>query len=358
MTDTKPWIIDGDGHVREPVDMFEKYLDPTYERYGRLLTDNYPDRTKTFADAKPSGYTQLERLPGGEDPALRLADMDTDGIERAFLYPTTGLFIQGITERAPALALARAVNDWMADYCAHDPARLHGVGVIPVVDGEDALDEAQRCIEQLGMKGVYRRPEASGVLTVHDPAFEPLWEYLEASNVPIGIHSAYNPLVPQPYFTERFAGNYIAGHAASFVVEAMNALTSFVFYGILERHPRLRVGLVECGAVWAMAYCHRMDEHVESWPLTASSLALKPSEYFRRQVWVSVEEVEPGLAAMLELYPDNVVFESDYPHPDATFPGSTRSLVETDQLTPEQVRAVLRDSALKLYGVDTPAVVT
>jgi predicted TIM-barrel fold metal-dependent hydrolase len=98
-----------------------------------------------------------------------------------------------------------------------------------------------------------------------------------------------------------------------------------------------------------------MDEHVESWPLTASSLSLKPSEYFRRQVWVSVEDAEPGLAAMLDLYPENVVFESDYPHPDATFPGSTRSLLETDQLSRDQVRAVLRDNALKLYGVHNHA---
>ena len=347
MTDeTRLWIIDGDGHVREPDDLFEHYLDPEFKAFGERLMVQHAERSLAWADQKQSGYVQLPHLPGGHDPALRLADMDSEGIGRAFLYPTTGLFIQGVLNADPHwLSPGRSMTGWPTTVPT-TRERLTGIGVIPVVDGDDALVEAQRCVEELGFQGVYRRPEATDVLKVHDPAFEPLWDYLEASNVPIGIHSAYNPLVGQPYFTERFCGNYIAGHAASFVVEGMTALTSFVFCGILERHPRLRVALVECGAVWAMAYCHRMDEHVESWPLSCE-LSMKPSEYFRRQVWVSVEDAEPGLAAMLELYPDNVIFDSDYPHPDATFPGATRSLLETDTLRPEQIRAVLRDNSLK-----------
>jgi predicted TIM-barrel fold metal-dependent hydrolase len=351
-----PWVIDGDGHVYEPYEMFDRYLPAEFVAYGRELHRRFDTDDAFGLRRHAAEYRYLqpanERIQGGLDPAARLRDMDADLIERAFIYPTLGLIIQGVTERRPAIALARAVNDWMADYCRHAPQRLIGIGVLPVVDAGAALDEAKRCIDELGFGGVYRRPEAYDVPAVHDPSFEPLWEYLEARDVPIGIHSGYSSLVPQPFFNTRFEGNYLAGHAASFVTEAMNALTSFVFYGILERHPRLRVGLVECGAVWAMGYCHRLDEHMKSWPTTHATLTMKPSEYFRRQVFVSVEEYEPGLAAMLDLYPHNVVFESDYPHPDGTFPGATADLLECGELSEHQKRAVLRDNSLRLYGLD------
>jgi predicted TIM-barrel fold metal-dependent hydrolase len=346
---TRPWVIDGDGHVREPFEMFDTYLPPEFVGYGRELYR----RWQTDNEFDLPGYRKdPHAIKGGSDPAARLVDMDTDLIERAVLYPTLGLLIQGIQERKPAVAMARAVNDWMADYCSHAPDRLLGVGVLPCVNADDALAEAQRCIDELGFAGVYRRPEATGdILTVHDPAFEPLWEFLQDRDVPIAIHSGYNSQARQPYFLERFGRNYIPGHCASFVVEAMNALSSFVFFGILDRYPDLRVGLVECGAVWAMAYCHRMDEHMKYWPASVP-LSLEPSELFRRQVYVSVEEYEPGLNAMMELYPDNVLFESDYPHPDCTFPGATEDLLEAEQLTDGQRRAILRDNSLRLYGLD------
>ena len=134
-------------------------------------------------------------------------------------------------------------------------------------------------------------------------SFDALWDYLEAVDTPIITHSGFNPFVPIPYFTDRFGDSTVACHAALFPVEAMMALNSFILYGVLDRHPRLRVGLVECGAVWALSYVHRLDEHVEHWPsllgvdvTPAGALSRKPSEYFGDQCFVSVEEVEPGLA--------------------------------------------------------------
>jgi predicted TIM-barrel fold metal-dependent hydrolase len=78
---------------------------------------------------------------------------------------------------------------------------------------------------------------------------------------------------------------------------------------------------------------------------------MKPSEYFRRQCFVSVEEVEPGLPTRVRDYPESVVFSSDYPHADGTFPGSTKDLLETTELDDDAVRRVLRDNALRLYGL-------
>jgi predicted TIM-barrel fold metal-dependent hydrolase len=338
------WVIDADGHVVEPVDIWERFL---------------PERFHPIAPRlEPRIDAMLHAIPGGTDPTARNADMDRDRIRLAFVFPSIGLGVQGVTDPEAGPALCRAVNAWMAEYCARTDGRTVAVGAIPSTSVDAALAETRHCIESLGFAAVFRRPELyPGVLPIHDRSFEPLWAYLEDVGAPIIVHSGYNPFVPLPYFTDRFPDSTIACHAALFPVEAMMALTSFILYGVLERHPRLRVGLVECGAVWAHGYVHRLDEHVETWPpllempvTPGVTLSRRPSEYFRDQCFVSVEDVEPGLRLLVDEFPDSVVFASDYPHPDAKFPGSTNALLGTDELTEAQLDAVCRRNALRLYG--------
>lgn len=346
--DNAAWIVDGDGHVMEPLDIWDRFLPARFHRLAPRFHDEW--RALLYA------------IPGGTEPGLRTGDMDLDGIERAFVYPSLGLGIQGVTEPDGAVALCRAINDWVAEYSRETNGRVIGVGAIPSTSGPAALSETRRCIEELGFRGVFRRPELyPGVLPIHDRSFDGLWEYLESADAPIITHSGFNPFVPIPYFTDRFAGSTVACHAALFPIEAMMALNSFILYGVLERHPRLRVGLVECGAVWALSYVHRLDEHVEKWPSLLGvdvtpdvTLSRTPSEYFGAQCFVSVEDVEPGLPAMLDAYPRSVIFASDYPHPDAKFPGSAADILGSADLTTDQVRDVCRSNALRLYGMAEP----
>ena len=286
-------------------------------------------------------------------PGPRLDDMAVDRIATAALYPTFGLMIQGVTEREPALALCRALNDWLAEYCACDPSRLIGVATLPMTDAGDALAEARRCVEQLGFRGVWRRPEHFGSLPrLQDDAYEPLWSYLEEADVPFAIHPGISGLVPYDEIQARYDDYFSPLHATHFVTQQLMNLTTFIAYGILERHPRLRVAFLETGAVWALSYLHRLDEHLELFGFDRGELTMKPSDYFRRQCFVSVEEVEPGLAAMVAEYPESVVFASDYPHADGTFPGSTKELLESTELDDITARKVLRDNARRLYGLD------
>jgi predicted TIM-barrel fold metal-dependent hydrolase len=244
------------------------------------------------------------------------------------------------------------VNDWLAAYCAHDPQRLVGVGTLPMTDPGDALAEARRCVEHLGFRGVWRRPERfPGVPALHDPGYERLWSYLAEADVPLAVHPGLNGVVPYEYFGDRFDADFAAMHAAHFPVEQMMNLTTLVAFGILERHPRLRVALLEAGAVWALSYVHRLDEHLEVFGFPNASLTMRPSDYFRRQCFVSVEEPEPGLAVMLEAFPGSVVFASDYPHADGTFPGATKELLDTPALDDAARRRVLRDNARRLYAL-------
>jgi predicted TIM-barrel fold metal-dependent hydrolase len=362
-------IIDADGHVVEPDETFTEHLDPRFASYApRVVSfdDHFRyvcgDRMGFRIYARPEtvgapGQTaQHTDSPvvarGAADPRGRVADLDVDGIDRTVLYPTYGLMIQGVVEREPAVALCRAVNDWLAEYCRHDTRRLVGAGTLPMTHPDDALAEARRCIEQLGFRGVWRRPERfTGIPPLHDPGYGALFSYLEDAGVPLAIHPGLNGVVPYDYFGDRFDRDFTTMHAAHFPVEQMMNLTTLLGFGILERHPRLRVALLECGAGWLPYYAHRLDEHLDVFGFPRAELSMPPSDYVRRQCVVSVEEAEPGLAAVLASFPDSVVFASDYPHADGIFPGATKDLLDTPELSERDKRRIFVDNAARLYGL-------
>ncbi len=361
-------IVDADGHVVEPESVFAEGLEarfrplaPRLVREGDRIWFESRGQASFSVRARPESLA-APRAPGGPsggaavargatDPAGRLLDMQIDSIREAVLYPTYGLMIQGVREPEAASALCRAVNDWLADYCRHDSARLHGVGVLPQSDPAAALAEARRCVERLGFRGVWRRPERiAGTPALHDPGYEELWGYLEEVGRPLALHPGLNGLVPCAELRHRFDDDYGAMHAAHFPMEQMLGLTELVCFGVLDRHPRLRVALLETGAAWALPYLHRLDEHLELFGFPERPKE-KPSDQFRRQCFVSVEDLEPGLAAMLDAYPGCVMFASDYPHGDGVFPGSTRELLETPHLDDVQRRRVLSDNARRCYAL-------
>jgi uncharacterized protein len=363
-------VIDADGHIVEPSSAFDEHLDrrfrdwaPRVISYGDHFRYVCGDRLGFRIFARPEtvgapGQTAIVTdspvvARGADDPAGRLLDLDVEGIDAAVLYPTYGLMIQGVVEREPAVALCRAINDWLAAYCAHDPSRLIGVGTLPMCHPDDALAEAERCVGDLGFKGVWRRPERiPGTAAIHDPAYDRLFSFLEEADAPIAVHPGLNGVVPFDDLGHRFDDDFTAMHALHFPAEQMANVTDFVAFGILERHPKLRVAFLECGAGWVPYYLHRLDEHLEVFGYPNAELTMKPSEYFRRQCFVSVEEVEPGLDQVLAAYPDSVVFASDYPHADGIFPGATKELVETDQLDDAARARILHDNAVRLYALE------
>ncbi len=361
-------IIDADGHVVEPDAVFEERLParfralaPRVVREGNRFHFRSGDIRSFSLQAKPESLSAPRQhgersgagqaRAGAHDPAGRLADMDLDAIAQAVIFPTYGLMIQQVTDPEASVALCRAINDWLADYCRHAPARLFGVGVLPQTSAALAFAEAKRCIEELGFRSVWRRPERiPGTAALHDPEYERLWSYLEETDRPLALHPGLNGLVPCAELRHRLADDYSAMHAVHFPMEQMLGLTELVAFGILDRHPRLRVAFLETGAVWALAHLHRLDEHLELFGFRDRPKE-KPSDQFRRQGFVSVEEVEPGLSAMLEAYPESVVFASDYPHGDGVFPGSTTELIETQTLNERQRAAVLTGNARRLYAL-------
>jgi predicted TIM-barrel fold metal-dependent hydrolase len=365
-------IIDADGHVMEPAGLWVSYIDPVFRvrapRVVRLddghtafFTDGYlsprPEcisRGVRDAFARTIQTHLADSLRDRFSPASQLRAMDLGGVDVSFLYPTLGLFAASIDGLEPAFAIAicRAYNTWLHEFCREAPDRLRPVAMlVGLHDPQAATGEAIR-VAALGFRGVFIRPNPVRGRTLADPAYTPLWEACERLGLTIGVHGGVGTHLPDAG-ADRFT-TFFACHAASHPVEQMLAMLALISGGVLERHPKLRVAFLEAGCGWLPYWLWRMDEH---WQKTRGiagepELPLAPSEYFRRQCWISFEPDEPYLPDIIHrIGEDRLLFASDYPHPDHVWPETVEAAVALP-LADSVKRKIFRDNPARLYGLD------
>jgi uncharacterized protein len=361
-------VIDGDGHVLEPRAAWAALPDghrPEIRTDDRGLDHVVIADTAVFTArlgqmglpgtdvGEVSGPVPLEAArPGAFDPAARLADMDHEGIDAVVLYPTIGLGFWGIPDPAAAVAVCRAYNDWLATFCAAAPGRLRGAALLPFQDVAAAVGELRRCREELGFVSAMVRPNPCLGRTIGDPANEPVWSAAEELGVPIAIHEGFQPAVP-PLGSDRQPTNVLILHAVSHTFEQMLACAALIGLGVLERHPGLRVAFLEAGGGWAPYWLERLDHQVGTYRRYAPDMKLTPGEYFARQCWVSFEIDEPTLPLLAPLLGvERIVWGSDYPHADSTFPGAVKALRGTIAALPDAAQdRILGGNASELYGI-------
>ncbi|OLC17849.1 MAG: hypothetical protein AUH29_00725 [Candidatus Rokubacteria bacterium 13_1_40CM_69_27] len=364
-------IIDADGHVMEPPGMWERYIGPEYRdraprvvrgpsgRSGFESGGRVSPRPECISLAMRGAFAARVREHLGEyleaeyNAESQIKAMDAGGIEIAFLYPTQGLYMASIDDLAPELAIAicRAYNDWMLDFCAAAPDRLRPVGMLVALhDPTLAAQEVERLAAR-GFKAVFVRPNPIRGRNLDDPAYEPFWAACERRGLAVGIHEGVGAYLPEAG-ADRFR-NFFACHAASHPMEQMLAMLALIGGGVLERHPQLRVAFLESGCGWLPYWLWRMDEHGQQTEGVAGEpqLSMKPSDYFRRQCWISCEPDEPYIPHVLDFIgEDRLLFASDYPHPDHKWPETLETMLALP--VPDSARRkILWDNPAALYGL-------
>lgn len=359
-------VIDSDGHVMEPDDLWDRYIDPQFygvrprtdprlrgsmEVLGHKMSRSYEYEPYREWVNKSWLENHAEAEARSYDGASYIDAMDAEGIDKMVLYPSRGLYAASVADLDGriASAICRAYNRWLRDFCDHASDRLIGVGLLGLQDPAMAVDEARYAVEELGMVGVMIRPNPYMGRNLHHVDYDDFYSALEDLDVPVATHEGCGVFMPQ-YGTDRF-DEHIINHAMCHPMEQMGAVASFTIGGVMERHPDLRVAILEAGGTWLPYWLSRLDEHVE-WlkDIEAQHLSVLPSEYFRRQGWIGFEPDEPGLGVLVDYVgPDRLVWASDYPHPDAHFPGMLDELYEAEGLTDEDRRSILSRNPLALY---------
>jgi len=212
--------------------------------------------------------------------------------------------------------------------------------------------ELRRAREELGFVAAFVRPNPCLGRTLVDPANEPFWEAAEGLGVAVAVHEGLQMAVP-PLGADRQPTNVLVLHAISHTLEQMLACAPLIGLGVLERHPGLKVVFLEAGGGWAPYWLYRLDEQLHGFGGFCPDLRLRPSEYFARQCWVSFEIDEATLPALAPFTGvDRVVWGSDYPHADSTFPGAVKELLDTIAPLPAAGRErILGVNAANLYGL-------
>src|SRR3989441_808488 len=259
------FIVDGDGHVMDfPHRCYQKYLPEQYRRRSAFFPGAQWDRRQA-----PNG--DMGRDPN--TPREMMDDMAQEGIDLAFLYPTSALRIGEIREVDYQTALCRAYNDFIADWCKADPQRLKGVAIAPYLDPTEAARELDRAVSRLGLVGLMFPTFIPG-RNVADPFFWPIYEEAERLGVPVGLHASGSE-TGDPY---RFS-NFLAVHTWTHAPEQMISVISCVYGGLFEKFQRLRIGFMESGAGWVPVFMEHMDGEVEKRPWDAPLCKAKPNEY-------------------------------------------------------------------------------
>jgi uncharacterized protein len=390
-------VVDADGHIYEPEDLWTARMDAS--RWGdwipvRVVEDECYDIVYCGGVVRGGGRELQDQMAaavgmtaqqfhdltislkreGGHDPKARLADMDAEGIDVSVLYPSQAMFfgpcdpIEALHDIEFVTACERAYNEWLAEFCSTDPVRLFGMAAVPLQDPPRAAHELEHAVTELGLRGAFIRPSAYvDELPLNHSVYNPFWAACQDLDVPVGLHPGVH--VDTPGACRKFAlvaetenmlvsnmamdelhGGSALGQAVGNTVDMVVSLGRMLMGGVCERFPQLRIVFLESGGGWVPTQLERMDEQVKAFPLEKRWLSLLPSEYFKRQCWVSFEPEEWNLAASAEfLGADRVVWASDYPHPeyhDGVVDEVRESIASLDAAAQERV---LGTNAIELY---------
>lgn len=376
---TEPKLISADSHVNEPGDLWVERIDKAFRDRAPHVVDNIPDRQPgsylVLEGIAPIHLTQglgagkkPEELPqffqqttykdarrGGWDPAERLHDMDLDGVEAEVIYTTLGFRQFWFQDAALQQACFRAYNDWLAEYCAYAPKRLAGLALISLYDIEAAVRELRRC-RQMGLKGAMIWASPPEEQPYSDPLYEPFWAAAQDLNMPLSLH-AITGMGPESQ-SRRAMGREIQRldrylRAVTGADEVKRSLTVFIFSGVLERFPGLKLVSAENNIGWLPYVVQAWDRAYEtSRYMDSSPLKLKPSEYFHRQVYATYIDDPVGVADRHQIGIDNIMWSSDYPHSETSFPHSHDVIARDFAGIPEaDINQIVCDRAAKLFAV-------
>ncbi len=333
-SDGPEYLLSSDSHVIEPRDLWETHL------------------PKNLRDLAPTLSIRREDKPGGTDPADRLGVMQRDSVSMEVLFPTFGLSQYGIEDATLQEACFRVYNDWIAEYCAATPGRLIGVPCISTYNIDHAIKELERC-KLMGLKGAqtwHIPPPGFEYTTDH---YERLWSAASEMDMPINLHIltgfSYTKSA-RPKGVEHYRGS-----VETKVNDAVHILFEFIFYGILDRHPKMKLALVEFEIGWIPWILQQWDYYARRFhEVNPVPIRYSPSEYFDGQIFASFVNDSVGTAMIGAGWgTDSCMWSNDFPHGNTSWPNSREVIARDLSKLPQETRnKLLHQTVADLYHLD------
>jgi predicted TIM-barrel fold metal-dependent hydrolase len=361
-------VVSADSHVVEPLSLWVERGERRFrERVPRLVRevdgkvgnfvvceDAMPVPLAAFSSAGMSADELSAAFAKGEagvrrgayEPGARLVDMEADGVAAEVLYPSVALQLFRLGDGTLQAECFRVYNDWLAEYCAAARDRLAGVALVSLFDVAAAVKEIERA-RGLGLKGgmIWAAPPVGD--SYASEKYDRVWAAAAEAGMPLSLHLGTNRELAAP-------GESIAVAYMLTILPVQRALSQLILGGVLERHPDLRLVSVENEIGWLPHFLARMDHGAEKYRAVSSlALSMRPSEYFRRQVSATFQEDRIGIEARARIGIGNLMWASDYPHSDSTWPRSRAVIARDFAGVPEGEREmILGGNVAGLYRLD------
>ena len=355
------WMIDG------------RPLSPAWGLAPAGWKEGFPSHPRVVEEVDPAAY----------DATARVQRLDEFGIRAQLIYPNlVGNHIRSIMlvgDRAFQVAVFSAYNDFLADFAATAPGRFVPIAALPFFDIEESVRELHRCAA-IGHKGLLlaNKPELAGLPPIKHPYWHPLFAAAQDLDMSVNFHVGFALAAPQGSQStdpeqERLWKAFHDGRAHSVLPDIIKntvvsifmsnagAITELIVSGLCDRFPNLPFVSVESGFGYVPWLLEALDWQWLNYsgPATFPDRLL-PSEYFRRQIYATFWFERESLSSQVEAWADNIMFETDFPHPTCIAPGpastspTARNLIEQNLagLSESTRRKVLSTTAARLYHLD------
>jgi len=414
-------VFDSDSHVVEPPVLWEKHLDPEYRALGKHALWRQEGRTGSYLKIngeifRDTGNPNLPRhalwrpgmtwdaigeldphirhamTEGAADPQIRLADMDAMGVDQTLLYPTwfaEGFFL--VRDPDVAYALARAYNDWIADFCRAAPQRLFAAAILPLQNMDFALDELQRVAAVPSFRAVFVRPMFVENRYLNHTYYEPLWAELERLGITAAVHPTPGLWNPEwtshgPFFEkvkERLAqpavpggggGPFAGGAAASnttffastplghplapilapWLDNHMFVASTLIGFAVMERYPAMKVVVAHGKASWMQEVLEKMEASTRVIPLLHHyPVSTEPEEMWEHgNVMLGFDAEERLIQKLPQDFAAKVVWGSRYPHHDATSAWDALARLREANVPEAMIARMIGQNAADQFGVE------
>jgi predicted TIM-barrel fold metal-dependent hydrolase len=295
------------------------------------------------------GYSGLR--PGIREGARRGEDQDIDGVAAEFLYP--GFFGMFSFENSDlTVACQQNYNDWLHDYASAADGRLFGLAAIPVQDPVAAATELARVIAK-GYKGGCIPCTAPADRPYRDDCYEPIWALAEEAGFPLSMHVGTNAYLPPQFRNKDPVRDSVVGYANA-PTSVQRTLVELMCRGVAKRHPTLKFVVSEFNAGWIAHWLDRVDQGLlREYRFNREEFTgERPHEVWARQFYATIEDDRPALLTRELIGVDNLMWGSDYPHVDSTWPCSMAVLDEVfEGVSAEDRQKITHDNVKTLYGI-------
>jgi predicted TIM-barrel fold metal-dependent hydrolase len=365
------FVFSGDGHLREPRDLFTEGLPASLRKFGihtrrddshimtyagEKLIHRFPLRRETTTDENDPANNGRPNAKGAVDIDARMEDMASEGIDAEIAFPTTGMLNYLIEDRETELASTQIYNDWNDAFFAGHLDRFVRCGILPVRDLRDTVTEMERLAAKGFTAAMLPSQIPDGVPLYNSPEWDAVFDAAQRLQVVLTLHTATGRPDLRP---ESGPGGAIINYTDQ-MRDAIQSIMYMVAGGTLDRFPGAKVMVVESGASWMAGLAERMDEVAEGHDIfVRPKLSIKPSEIIKRQVYASFQYDRACIMSRSVTGHKGLIWGSDYPHHEGTFPHSREvvaHLFDDIDISEEEKADIVGLNGARLFRLPHPAV--